>query len=782
LQGELTANKSIYSINDLLSVRKIKKEEKCMSINFTAWHDRDSTNHKKEADKASAQGFRTLSLCVYGERNDPRYAAVMVKRPVVHASQQFFGLSAGEFQQKFNEMSAKGFGPYVVTATGTANNPLIAAVFRPMNPTPMTRFGINAQELAQLNLEAWRAGLIPASIDAYGAPGDVRYIAVWHPNPTRIAWNLEAVSDPSDLATRQARFNAITAQGGRATFITMTPENEFLGLFVDNAVGAWKSRSSMTSAQYQQEVDAQFAKGQAPICVTAQGSGANTRFSAIFADREEPVAPVFTPSKSTPSVAGIDSVMEKFIKDHSIHGCALAITKGTRLVYAKGYTNAAAGYPLVEPTTLFRLASVSKVFVTAAIYRLIQQGVTTPDGKTFTLDTTMQSVLKLKTPAGKDPVSTQFKNIKIRHLLESTSALDQGLIWWHVQAASAFGASLPCTAAQLASFCASLPLQKDANTGLEKTPGDTTNVVYGNADYFMLSQVVARLCSTTTFEGALNQLILTPLGIKRVRGSRSLQSAQAADEARYHVTNINPEPKLDDKGNPTGAFTDYPPSLWIAPGSFTTDRPLLPQQYGSDNYEILDGCGGLSGAVTDIARLMAALSLRNNNPVFTGTTLDTWFQNTLTATGFTGPDDHGLHGFDWGAVWDASKSVSATGNFYTSKGGWLPSHSTVFSFTAGGLGFVVATNNGGQSDVKTDWSVGVSNAAVAQDWGTTDLFPQFNMPSFKTTSIGIAPKFDTSKILTFSKKLQEVSVRERNTITKQQSKITLRDTSFRPKK
>lgn len=29
----------------------------------------------------AAEGYRTISLCVYGDRNDPRYAAVMVKRP-----------------------------------------------------------------------------------------------------------------------------------------------------------------------------------------------------------------------------------------------------------------------------------------------------------------------------------------------------------------------------------------------------------------------------------------------------------------------------------------------------------------------------------------------------------------------------------------------------------------------------------------------------------------------------------------------------------------------------
>lgn len=760
-----------------------------MSINYTTWHDRVAANHKKETDNATAQGFRTVSLCVYGERNDPRYAAVMVKRSSLHQEQQFCGLSGGEFDKKVNEMSAKGFIPYLVTATGPAINPLIAASFRPMKTPSLTCHGITQQQLVQLNLEAWRDGLIPASIDAYGTPEDVRFIAVWHQNSARVPWNLEAVSEPTDLATFQARFNAITAQISCPVFVAMTPENKFLGLFVDNVTGSWGARGDLTSVKYQQQIDTHVANGFAPIRVMAQGTGANTRFSVVFNTQEETTARVFSKSKSTTSIAEIDGVMEKFMKDHSMRGCALAITQDTRLVYVKGYTNAEPGYkPVVEPTTLFRLASVSKLFAAAAIYRLIQQGVTAPDGKPFTLDTTMQSVLNLKTPDGKAPLSPQFKDIKIRHLMESTSALEQGLIFHSVQAAKAFNTNPACLPHQLASYCASFSLQKDSNNK-EKKPGDKTNVVYGNLDYFMLSQVVAKLCKTATFEDALNQTVLSPLGIKRVRGSRSLLSAQAADEARYDTININPEPKFDKAGNPTGKFTEYPPSLWIGPSSLSNDRPLVPNEYGVYHYEIFDGCGGLSGAVTDIARFIAALSLRKNNPAFSETTLDTWFQNAVDATAFfIKADAHGAgHGFDSGGLWNPNKSVSEPGNFGGWKGGWLPSNSSSVIFTSGSLSFIVVANSCGQNDVKTGWysdlngdgkfdenSVLGYSLAHYKDWEKIDLFPQFGMPSFKTTSSSnFLTKLDLSKILKFPENLRETNGLERRTITEHQTKPRL---------
>jgi CubicO group peptidase (beta-lactamase class C family) len=460
----------------------------------------------------------------------------------------------------------------------------------------------------------------------------------------------------------------------------------------------------MTSEGYQTEFNKLTAQGLAPVCVAAEGSGAGARFAAIFVASEEPIHRTFRATGS-PAVAAIDSAIENYVKSNALRGCALAITQGTRLVYARGYTFAEPDYPNTQPTTLFRQASVSKTICAIATYQLIQE-------KKLTLDTTMQSVLKLKTPDGKDPVDARFNNVTIRHLLESNSSLPRGGMWGSAEAAAAFNKSLPATPAQVASYIATLTL--------EGTPGDKNNVKYNNTGYFMLSQVVAKLRGTATFEDAVASALLKPLSINRIRGSRSLLASQAADEARYHLANIR---KMDDKDN-LG-------SLAYGSSIRSSDRPIVPWQYGVDDYEMFDGSGGLSAAVTDLARVVAAFSLRSNNPMLSAASLDALFTNAATATStLKGDDAHGYHGLDWAVVSDAANHV-----YVGAKGGWMPSNQSSIIITTGGLSYIIAINGNSQND--TDWYNGVKAAAEAHNWGTTDLFPQFGMPAFAATPVKI---------------------------------------------
>jgi CubicO group peptidase (beta-lactamase class C family) len=271
---------------------------------------------------------------------------------------------------------------------------------------------------------------------------------------------------------------------------------------------------------------------------------------------------------------------------------------------------------------------------------------------------------------------------------------------------------LPATPAQVASYIATLTL--------EGTPGDKNNVKYNNTGYFMLSQVVAKLRGTATFEDAVASALLKPLSINRIRGSRSLLASQAADEARYHLANIR---KMDDKDN-LG-------SLAYGSSIRSSDRPIVPWQYGVDDYEMFDGSGGLSAAVTDLARVVAAFSLRSNNPMLSAASLDALFTNAATATStLKGDDAHGYHGLDWAVVSDAANHV-----YVGAKGGWMPSNQSSIIITTGGLSYIIAINGNSQND--TDWYNGVKAAAEAHNWGTTDLFPQFGMPAFAATPVKI---------------------------------------------
>src|SRR5216110_1476752 len=70
-----------------------------------------------------------------------------------------------------------------------------------------------------------------------------------------------------------------------------------------------------------------------------------------------------------------DAEMDAFMRARDVPGGALAVVKGKRLVYAKGYgwANREKQTPVV-PESLFRIASISKPFTAVAVMQLVEQG------------------------------------------------------------------------------------------------------------------------------------------------------------------------------------------------------------------------------------------------------------------------------------------------------------------------------------------------------------------------------------------------------------------------
>jgi CubicO group peptidase (beta-lactamase class C family) len=79
--------------------------------------------------------------------------------------------------------------------------------------------------------------------------------------------------------------------------------------------------------------------------------------------------------QSHPSLRAYDELMHHFMAEHKPPGAALAVTYKGRLVYARGFghANRETRQP-VTPSSLFRIASLSKPFTSAAIMRLVERG------------------------------------------------------------------------------------------------------------------------------------------------------------------------------------------------------------------------------------------------------------------------------------------------------------------------------------------------------------------------------------------------------------------------
>src|SRR5262249_51939154 len=95
---------------------------------YQAYHGVTAAQHQTNFNSLSAQGLRMISLSVYGDPGDPRYAAVWVQRQGA-AWVAVHGVDSAGYQSFFNNWTAKGYVPVLVSATGTSGNAIFAAVF-----------------------------------------------------------------------------------------------------------------------------------------------------------------------------------------------------------------------------------------------------------------------------------------------------------------------------------------------------------------------------------------------------------------------------------------------------------------------------------------------------------------------------------------------------------------------------------------------------------------------------------------------------------------------------
>lgn len=658
-----------------------------MALDIVAWHDRLAPDHLNQYNNARAAGYSTVSLCIYGDLFIPLYAAAMVKRATQTPEQQFTGLDGAGLQTTFDTMAAQGWGPEIMSGAGPTNAPLFAAIFTPMSVIPLTRFGLTLADFNSLNKSQMNSGFILRWADVYGDPGNLRYIGIWVANADNRAWNCDGVDD--DIPTMQSRFNALVGGFARPVNVASTPDGGDLMMYDDGQMPFWQAWDGMSSADYQAKFDVLYPQGLRPVRVSAKGTGSNAHFSVIFAQQEDADARTFRISGpgGSPAVPAIDQAMQAVMTPNELRGASLAVVSGQRLVYARGYTWAEPDYPDVQPTTFFRQASVVKMFTAAAMYQLIDEKTTMPGTSTaITLDTLLKDALP--EIANGSPVA-HWNEITIRHLLEMTSGITSSIIGTDPQVSS----TLPVSPLQMGQWLYRQPL---ANT-----PGDTTQANYSNAGYMLLGLIIAKMYGAPDFVSGLAKL-LKSLQITRARSTASAASAQPEDEARYHSR-----------------------PLQTAQSVMVTGQPLCALGYGEANLDNAGGGGGLSAAATDVARVLAALTATDNQ-MMSPSTLKSWLTNAKNATStLRGPSAHGYHGFD-SVFQDAT-----TGEFTGDKGGYLSTSQNGVHFAQNGISTVICWN--GLTPNGPTWFTpyaAIINAAEAQDWGNTDLFPTFGMPPF----------------------------------------------------
>jgi CubicO group peptidase (beta-lactamase class C family) len=217
-----------------------------------------------------------------------------------------------------------------------------------------------------------------------------------------------------------------------------------------------------------------------------------------------------------------DSSVVSFLAAQGVANAEFALSKSGTTLVTRAYTCPGAIGAPTDTTTMFRLASNSKAWTSAAIYNLIQQG-------TITLSTKAFNYLGITTPLPSSAtVDSRVFDVTVGNLIDHKSGWDDTVAPYfdptHAMRDIALnlGLSVSINKQQMAQYMLGQPLQE--------APG--TTYAYCNFCYVVLGMVVEK-ATGMAFGDYITQHVASPIGVANVAVSPTLEPRLAGEVSHY---------------------------------------------------------------------------------------------------------------------------------------------------------------------------------------------------------------------------------------------------------
>lgn len=277
-----------------------------------------------------------------------------------------------------------------------------------------------------------------------------------------------------------------------------------------------------------------------------------------------------------PELAAFDRWIGQFMAQHNIPGGQLAVAKGEKVLYSRGFglADRESKQP-VAPHALFRIASVSKPITAVAILELVERGKLKVEDR---IDEILAIEPHLESGAKEDE---RWKQVTVAHCLTHTGGWDRDAsydpMFAYHRVAESLGTKLPVGTAEIIRYMRGQPL--------DFTPGE--RYAYSNFGYCLLGRVIEKLTGRD-YESFVREQIFAPLGITAPRIGHSLADERQENEVCYYTAHDEKEPPV------------------VGPHAGSREHPV-PISYGCWNHEALDAHGGWIASAEDLVRFGAAL-------------------------------------------------------------------------------------------------------------------------------------------------------------------------------
>ena len=291
------------------------------------------------------------------------------------------------------------------------------------------------------------------------------------------------------------------------------------------------------------------------------------------------------------NLGGFDRLMREFMAENHVPGAELAVARHEKLIYARGFglADTATRQP-VEPTSLFRIASVTKPFTAAAILQLVEHGKLKLNDHPFE----MLGLVPYLEPGAH--VDNRIYRITVEELLHHRGGFDRDKsfdpMFDSVHIARALHMQPPADQVAIIRYMMGRPLDFE--------PG--TREAYSNFGYCVLGRVIERI-SGQRYDQYVRDHVLAPLRIHDMRLGHTLLNERFPSEVHYY-----------DLQNRTGSSV-FPPTI----------GKQVPLPYGAWDIDAMDSHGGWIASAVDLVRFGSSLNNRSNCPILHALSIETLF-------------------------------------------------------------------------------------------------------------------------------------------------------------
>ncbi|TDZ24109.1 Protein flp [Colletotrichum orbiculare MAFF 240422] len=338
------------------------------------YYDLDDAAHKIKSQTLKDSGYRIISLSSYGTPPSNKYAAVWVKQE----GNDFVTISGADiksYQKWIKTWKSKGYAPTHVSASGPAKGAIYAAVMEKAQVGKWKQqCGLkDPEDLHQTSNIQW----LVKDYSTYGTPDNRRYCVLVHENignaMETIFYETEGPADFAEIYEAELKKTF-----WRPAHLFVAEDGNIAPHFAGNSVGKWEAKTGLTAEELGAEIEAKQRQGGLyPIHIDGGGSGQEARFAVIFAETYLPEERKWTVTgkEGDPDMTErLDSIMKTWMQKNGVRQAQVAAAEKSEIIFERSYTWAESNRAIVQPDDVFLLASLSKMFVHAAIYKLIQAG------------------------------------------------------------------------------------------------------------------------------------------------------------------------------------------------------------------------------------------------------------------------------------------------------------------------------------------------------------------------------------------------------------------------